>query len=751
MSDLSNGNLALDASTLQALNSSQKELLDAVDRLRYIGVDRFVDLPQIIVVGDQSSGKSSVLEAISRVRFPVKEDVCTRFATELVLRKAAETNIEVRIKPSPDDADHVKEELEAFTKSQFNKEELASVIEEAKTYMGMAPDHGFSKRVLIVSISGPDMPALTLVDLPGFYYTQSESQSEKGRHIVNELVTSYMKQQNSIVLAVLSAKTPLVMQRVLTETDMHDPERRRTIGIITKPDKPYSDSDLAKYIQLAKNEEKTQRLKSWHILRNRSEDQAGHSDKQRDECEREFFDEGIWKQIPEEDKGISQLVKKLGGVLLDHIDKSLPGVIGHIETHVKNRETQLISLGDPRAGPKECGRYLEGISSRFQSLVNQAVEGDYRNDEFFGNPFQTEVDLMHYDMRKLRTWICDLNRTFVAVMRAKGSARSIVWRNEQDFLSDLLPEVPAHLQDLAGLYDIEEPFSVSEDDLVEEVRLRAKTYEGQDFPGSPSSKLALKLFESESRKWQRIAARHIELTLQAVREFVHDAFLHVVGEDESTRDNILRDCVAPYFESKARELEAKVKELLPRCSRAGFMQAHVDEFNRRIAEREDRRLLRETAELMDKYSLPEGKQHALKYKEIAKLSVAVDGSTIHEFSVERVINNMVEYYGMSLRSFTENIVILAVENVLMSDIHNVFSDILGFADEKLTALAGESEKIQSKRRSLSDELTTLKKGLETCHKYRKPGLPTITAEICRLSLKRNAQSPKRRANLAAVA
>lgn len=77
----------------QALNSfcseDRLQLMDAIDMLRSQGINRFVSLPQIIVCGDQSAGKSSVLEAISGVTFPIDSNLCTRFPTELVLRRTS--------------------------------------------------------------------------------------------------------------------------------------------------------------------------------------------------------------------------------------------------------------------------------------------------------------------------------------------------------------------------------------------------------------------------------------------------------------------------------------------------------------------------------------------------------------------------------------------------------------------------------------------------------------------------------------
>jgi hypothetical protein len=75
---------ALTNDSLRALHSTdQRKVLDIVDNLRRIGLNSLLQLPQIVVIGDQSSGKSSVLEALTEIPFPRKENLCTRFATEV--------------------------------------------------------------------------------------------------------------------------------------------------------------------------------------------------------------------------------------------------------------------------------------------------------------------------------------------------------------------------------------------------------------------------------------------------------------------------------------------------------------------------------------------------------------------------------------------------------------------------------------------------------------------------------------------
>lgn len=75
-------------------------LLQRIDKLFACGVGDYIALPQLVVVGDQSSGKSSVLEGLTNLPFPRDSGLCTRFATQITFRRARETNISVSIIPS---------------------------------------------------------------------------------------------------------------------------------------------------------------------------------------------------------------------------------------------------------------------------------------------------------------------------------------------------------------------------------------------------------------------------------------------------------------------------------------------------------------------------------------------------------------------------------------------------------------------------------------------------------------------------
>ena len=82
------------------VSSRPSVLLEKIDELFTRGVGQYVALPQIVVVGDQSSGKSSVLEGLTNLPFPRDSGLCTRFATQIIFRRQQETKISVSVIPA---------------------------------------------------------------------------------------------------------------------------------------------------------------------------------------------------------------------------------------------------------------------------------------------------------------------------------------------------------------------------------------------------------------------------------------------------------------------------------------------------------------------------------------------------------------------------------------------------------------------------------------------------------------------------
>lgn len=161
-------NEAISTRQINALQSAgQRKLLDLIDKLRRAGLSGILQLPQIVVCGDQSSGKSSVLEAITGINFPRKENLCTRFATQFILRRDAQESVSTKIIPDSTRSEEEKNRLSSFMGSLTDLTQLPELIDAASAAMGLS-DIGdgtseataFSKDVLSIEICGPDRPQL---------------------------------------------------------------------------------------------------------------------------------------------------------------------------------------------------------------------------------------------------------------------------------------------------------------------------------------------------------------------------------------------------------------------------------------------------------------------------------------------------------------------------------------------------------------------------------------------------------------
>ncbi|OQV01874.1 hypothetical protein CLAIMM_07164 [Cladophialophora immunda] len=401
--------------------AEHEEILNLIDTLRFQGISRYVDLPQVIVCGDQSSGKSSVLEAISGLRFPTKDNLCTRFATELILRRGPVPKVVVTIIPSADRTEQDAERLSNFSPPSTSIADFAEIVKSAEKDMGLDNDYTvFAKDILRVELCGPHQPNLTLVDLPGIFWAGNRAQSDNDAELVQSLVKSYMQSKRSIILAVVSAKNDLANQIITKLAREIDPKGQRTLGIITKPDLLFAGSDSeAAFVELAKNEDVYFKL-GWHVLKNRDYDTKDTTSAERDAAEKEFFQTRVWSSaLPSSQLGIDNLRPRLSRVLLGQILAELPSLVRDVERELDVCQSRLGALGAPRGSLLEQRTYLFHASQQFVDLTKSSVRGTYE-DPFFGS-----ADTDKGYNKRLRAIVQHTLTAFAARMRVEGHAQEI--------------------------------------------------------------------------------------------------------------------------------------------------------------------------------------------------------------------------------------------------------------------------------------------------------------------------------------
>jgi hypothetical protein len=377
----------LELPSLQKLQSAEQiELLNVVDSLRACGLSEIVALPQLIVCGDQSSGKSSVLEAISGLPFPRRETLCTRFATEVILRRASKDEIKVSIVPGEDRAQADRDRLVQFGRELKTTDDFEDLFKIAGGEMGLSSTgSSFSNDILRVEFCGPSQPQLTLVDLPGLIHTSIKTQTAGDVELVHNLVSRYLKSPRSIILAVVSGKSDISNQIILQNARSVDPQGLRTLGIITKPDVLHQGSELEEaFIALARNEVVNFSL-GWHVVKNIDSAITQTQDSTRDQQEIIFFQESSFNRLPADRLGITFLRARLSKVLFSQIRKELPRLVEDVHTHISAAKFARDKLGPSRKETEQQRSFLISLSQSFQNICRDAVRGDYDHEFFQGD------------------------------------------------------------------------------------------------------------------------------------------------------------------------------------------------------------------------------------------------------------------------------------------------------------------------------------------------------------------------------
>ncbi|XP_029289083.1 dynamin-1-like protein isoform X2 [Cottoperca gobio] len=205
------------------------------DVFNTVGAD-IIQLPQIVVVGTQSSGKSSVLESlVGRDLLPRGTGIVTRRPLILQLvhidpEDRRKTNEENGI-----DGEEWGKFLHTKNKIYTDFEEIRQEI-EAETERISGNNKGISDEPIHLKIFSPHVVNLTLVDLPGITKLPVGDQPKDIESQIRELIFKYICNPNSIILAVTAANTDMATSEALKVAREVDPDGRRTLAVVTKLD-----------------------------------------------------------------------------------------------------------------------------------------------------------------------------------------------------------------------------------------------------------------------------------------------------------------------------------------------------------------------------------------------------------------------------------------------------------------------------------------------------------------------------------
>ena len=164
--------------------------LDAIDRIRGLLSDVTgdslygIDLPSIVVVGDQNSGKSSVLESLSGVALPRSDGLVTRVPLVLKLRRAEHTSAVLSY------FDEGKQKPYVYVFADLS-EVSSEILKATKVLAGTKS--GLGEGAITLEINTPEAPDLTMVDLPGIVRNPIGNQPKDIEDRIRKLILSYIE------------------------------------------------------------------------------------------------------------------------------------------------------------------------------------------------------------------------------------------------------------------------------------------------------------------------------------------------------------------------------------------------------------------------------------------------------------------------------------------------------------------------------------------------------------------------------
>ncbi|CAO2632546.1 Interferon-induced GTP-binding protein Mx1 [Lemmus lemmus] len=336
-SDASKDSQAMDSvnNLCRQYEEKVRPCIDLIDSLRALGVEQDLALPAIAVIGDQSSGKSSVLEALSGVELPRGSGIITRCPLVLKLKQLK-------------DGGEWKGKV-TYRNTEVELSDPSKVEEEINKAQNFIAGKGLeiSSELVSLDVSSPNVPDLTLIDLPGITRVAVGNQPIDIGHQIKELIKTYIKKQETINLVVVPSNVDIATTEALSMAQEVDPEGDRTIGILTKPDLVDRGAE-DKVVDVVRN--LVVHLKKGYMIvkcRGQQDIQKRMNLAEALKMEQAFFEEHPHFRVLLKDgkATVPCLAERLTTELISHICKSLPLLENQIKEMYQSADEELLKYG----------------------------------------------------------------------------------------------------------------------------------------------------------------------------------------------------------------------------------------------------------------------------------------------------------------------------------------------------------------------------------------------------------------------
>ncbi|OMJ72351.1 hypothetical protein SteCoe_29218 [Stentor coeruleus] len=366
-----------------------KQLNILQNSLTQAEISKLIQLPEIIVVGEQSSGKSSVLQSIiEREILPKGQGIVTRCP------------IRIRMQKSKDEREFAC--FEHLGNTEFTIDDVSEIIKKRSEELTVI-DYVTDVEIT-VDLFGPNMTNLTLVDLPGIVSIASEGQPKDIVQRIEKIVKDRISSNHVLILAITPTSNDSSNSKSVPMAKQADPEGIRTLGVFTKLDRiekgcnPFEMMNkLSTYFKLGY---------VGVVCRDQSDIISGKTFQDQFIKEAKFFSDNEEFQQNFEIFGIAALRNKLENEFRKHLENTLPIIYKEVDTQINEIDEELTMIGSsiPQGYNLHAYAYsaFNEIFIQIQSMIDGSGISLNHNNFIGGSIFRKLIINFHSSMKSIK-------------------------------------------------------------------------------------------------------------------------------------------------------------------------------------------------------------------------------------------------------------------------------------------------------------------------------------------------------------
>lgn len=530
-----------------------------VDRLRAIRLDKLVQLPAIVVGGDTSSGKSSLLTAISGLQFPSNTGLTTRCPTEVILTKSETKSAVVTLQHFNGMSD---KQLGFRRDLKDDRSDFAAAVTEATELLTEGHEANYiTPNSIVVHAAGPDLCDLTLIDLPGLVAATGQNESSDIIKSIRDMIDGHMRSSRTVILCVLPANNDFHNSAILTMAKDCDPGGVRTLGIITKPDLVDKGSE-GDVIELATNRKARLEL-GWHSVKLRSQQDIATKSMQDAEKEEEaFYAHEPWCALDKDSVGIPELRKRLQRLLLQRVHAELPKVFEEAQKRLRTDEAELSKLGLSCNDLVKKRQVFATSCGQCAAIFEAASAGRYFGEFFenvapeYGNNLRAQMFVAEAKFRE------EIAKTRCMCMGEYGVGDPVMYQAHEGVITSEAPDgkfaatLKISQQTHVGLEA--DALLPARGDLLALLRC----HRGDTLPGFDSDVVFRLLVSRKLAPWLEPSKKLCSETVELLQDFAARLVDHATPPSLPALRHFLKTSARQAIDQSAEQLEARMQELL---------------------------------------------------------------------------------------------------------------------------------------------------------------------------------------------